>query len=53
MPTVPPPGENEYFIEAENASEMARLMQQDRLTTEGMEGVPFGCASCQRGSLPE
>jgi hypothetical protein len=23
MPTIPPPGENKYFIEAENASEMA------------------------------
>jgi ubiquinone/menaquinone biosynthesis C-methylase UbiE len=39
MPTIPPPSENEYFIDAENAAEMARLMHQDRLTTRGMGGV--------------
>ena len=39
MPTTPPANENEYFIDAENAAEMARLMHQDRLTTKGMGGV--------------
>src|SRR2546423_1813649 len=39
MPTIPPASENEYFIDAENAAEMARLMHQDRLTTRGMGGV--------------
>ncbi len=39
MPTIPPPDENEYFIEAENATETARLMKQDYLTTQGMGGV--------------
>src|SRR5947209_3173601 len=39
MPTIPPASENEYFIDAENAAEMARLMHQDRLTTQGMGGV--------------
>jgi tRNA G46 methylase TrmB len=28
-----------YFIEAENAAEMARLMHQDRLLTKSMGGV--------------
>jgi 2-polyprenyl-3-methyl-5-hydroxy-6-metoxy-1,4-benzoquinol methylase len=32
-------GHDEYFIEAENAAEMARLMLQDRLVTEAMGGV--------------
>ena len=36
MPTIYPRDENTYFIDAENAAEMARLMHQDRLTTEGM-----------------
>lgn len=39
MPTMPPASENEYFIDVENAAEMARLMHQDRLTTKGMGGV--------------
>ncbi len=32
-------GEGEYFIDAENTAETARLMYQDRLTTEQMGGV--------------
>ena len=39
MPTIYPRDENTYFIDAENAAEMARLMHQDRLTTEGMGGL--------------
>lgn len=39
MATIPPMNENKYFIDAENAAEMARLMHQDRLTTKGMGGV--------------
>ncbi|HET9921198.1 MAG TPA: class I SAM-dependent methyltransferase [Ktedonobacteraceae bacterium] len=33
------PDENTYFIDAENAAEMARLTTQDRLTTKGMGGL--------------
>ena len=32
-------GETTYFIDAESATEMARLMHQDSLTTQGMGGV--------------
>ena len=39
MPTIYPRDENTYFIDAENAAEMARLMHQDHLTTEGMGGL--------------
>src|SRR6266566_1447345 len=39
MATIPPTSENKYFIDAENAAEMARLMHQDRLTTQGIGGV--------------
>src|SRR5712691_2922622 len=39
MATIPPTSENKYFIDAENAAEMARLMHQDRLTTKGMGGA--------------
>ena len=39
MPTVPQKDENNYFIDPENASEMARLMHQDRLTSLGMGGI--------------
>ncbi len=39
MPTIPPQSANKYFIDAENAAEMARLMHQDRLTTQGIGGV--------------
>ena len=39
MPTIYPRDENTYFIDAENATEMARLMHQDRLTTQGMGGL--------------
>ena len=39
MPTIYPRDENTYFIDAENAAEMARLVHQDRLTTEGMGGL--------------
>ncbi len=33
------PDEKTYFIDAESATEMARLMHQDSLTTQGMGGV--------------
>lgn len=39
MPTIYPRDENTYFIDAENAAEMARLMHQDHLTTRGMGGL--------------
>ncbi len=41
MSTPPPSSQNNhpYFIEAENAAEMARLMHQDRLLTKSMGGV--------------
>jgi ubiquinone/menaquinone biosynthesis C-methylase UbiE len=39
MPTEPPPRKNDYFIDAESATEMARLMHQDRLITAGMGGI--------------
>jgi ubiquinone/menaquinone biosynthesis C-methylase UbiE len=31
--------ENTYILDAENSAEMARLMQQDRMITEGMGGL--------------
>lgn len=39
MPYIPPKEQNSYFIDPENAAEMARLMHQDRLTTQGMKGT--------------
>ncbi len=39
MATSADRGEGEYFIDAENTAETARLMYQDRLTTEQMGGV--------------
>ncbi|HLJ32475.1 MAG TPA: class I SAM-dependent methyltransferase [Ktedonobacteraceae bacterium] len=39
MPTNPAKDPNEYFIDAENAAEMARLLYQDHLTTQGMGGT--------------
>ena len=41
MPTLPGPSqsENTYFIDAENAAEMARLTNQDRLVTKSMGGL--------------
>jgi SAM-dependent methyltransferase len=39
MPIDQPENENSYFIDAESAAEMARLMVQDRLLTTGMGGL--------------
>lgn len=39
MPTEPPSRQNDYFIDAESATEMARLMGQDHLITKGMGGA--------------
>jgi ubiquinone/menaquinone biosynthesis C-methylase UbiE len=39
MPVDYTPDENSYFIDPENAAEMARLMKQDRLFTRGMGGL--------------
>lgn len=39
MPTIHPKDENPYFIDAESAAEMARLMQQGQLLTKGMGGL--------------
>lgn len=39
MPTIRQKDENNYFIDPENAAEMARLMHQDRLTSLGMGGI--------------
>ncbi len=40
MPVGPPPqDENTYILDAESTTEMARLMQQDRLITQGMGGL--------------
>src|SRR2546422_10982723 len=39
MSTDVPPGENSYVIDAEDAAEMARLLEQDRLLTQGMGGI--------------
>ena len=39
MSTDPPPSENTYILDAESGTEMARLMKQDRLLTQGMGGL--------------
>jgi ubiquinone/menaquinone biosynthesis C-methylase UbiE len=39
MPIEHKPDENKYFIDAESATEMARLINQDRLFTESMGGL--------------
>src|SRR5690242_12311818 len=39
MPVDQPESENPYFIDAESAAEMSRLMKQDRLTTTHMGGL--------------
>jgi SAM-dependent methyltransferase len=39
MTTDQPQNEPTYFIDAENAAEMARLMNQDRIITENMGGL--------------
>lgn len=39
MPIDHVPDTNPYFIDPESAAEMARLMKQDRLFTEGMGGL--------------
>ena len=39
MPIEPPANNNTYFIDAEDAAEMARLTHQDRLLTKGMGGL--------------
>src|SRR6266566_4894713 len=39
MPIEHKPDGNNYFIDAESATEMARLINQDRLFTENMGGL--------------
>jgi ubiquinone/menaquinone biosynthesis C-methylase UbiE len=39
MPNEPPPNESTYVIDSESGAEMARLMVQDRILTEGMGGL--------------
>jgi len=39
MPIEHKPDENNYFIDAESATEMTRLINQDRLFTENMGGL--------------
>ncbi|MFL5627017.1 MAG: class I SAM-dependent methyltransferase [Ktedonobacteraceae bacterium] len=39
MAATPHHNENTYFINAESSAEMARLMYQDSLTTQGMGGI--------------
>jgi ubiquinone/menaquinone biosynthesis C-methylase UbiE len=39
MPTEPKPNESTYIIDSESGAEMARLMVQDRILTEGMGGL--------------
>lgn len=39
MPTIHPKDENPYFIDAESAAEMARLVQQGQMLTKGMGGL--------------
>jgi ubiquinone/menaquinone biosynthesis C-methylase UbiE len=39
MPIDPPSNENTYILDAESGAEMARLINQDRLITEGMGGL--------------
>jgi SAM-dependent methyltransferase len=43
--------ENKYFIEAENAAEMARLLKLDRLLTEAMGGPLTGLAEKELNNL--
>jgi ubiquinone/menaquinone biosynthesis C-methylase UbiE len=43
--------ENKYFIEAENAAEMARLLKLDRLLTEAMGGPLTGLAEKEQANL--
>ncbi len=38
MPVEPPTGRNVYFNDPESGAEMARLIDQDRLITQGMDG---------------
>src|SRR5947207_7899921 len=39
MPTDSSEGQSSYFIDAENAAEMARLIDQDHIITKGMGGL--------------
>ncbi len=39
MPSDPPRNGNTYILDAESGTEMARLMKQDRLITQGMGGL--------------
>jgi len=39
MATDPPSSDNTYILDAESGTEMARLMKQDRLLTQGMGGL--------------
>ena len=39
MPTVNEPDKNDYFIDAESATEMARLIEQERFITGAMGGL--------------
>lgn len=39
MPDNPSEEQNSYFIDGENAAEMARLIDQDRIITQGMGGL--------------
>jgi ubiquinone/menaquinone biosynthesis C-methylase UbiE len=39
MPSDPPRDGNTYILDAESGTEMARLMKQDRLITQGMGGL--------------
>ncbi len=39
MSTDQPSNETTYFVDAENAAEMARLMNQDRIITKNMGGL--------------
>ncbi len=39
MPKEPARGESSYIVDAENATEMARLINQDRLTTKSIGGI--------------
>jgi hypothetical protein len=41
MPTANEPDKNDYFIDAESSTEMARLIEQDRYITNAM---PTTCA---------
>lgn len=39
MPTIYEPDKNDYFIDAESATEMARLIEQERFITDAMGGL--------------